>query len=98
MPLLVVFKVYDVRGDGYLTADELYEVLKTVVGKHLSDKHLMDIAEQTVTEADLDKDGKISFDEFCHVRRTVHIYIIANHLLFAGLFYSAANTPTRNQS
>lgn len=67
---LVVFRIYDVRNDGYITADELYEILKTMVGNHLTDKQLMEIAEQTVQEADLDKDGKISFDEFCQVRRT----------------------------
>ena len=58
------------RNDGYITTDEMYEVLKTMVGKHLTDKQLMDIAEQTVQEADLDNDGRISFDEFCQSCRS----------------------------
>jgi len=58
------FKVYDVNEDGFITQDELFSVLKLMVGKNLSDEQLQNIARTTLQRADKDKDGKISPEEF----------------------------------
>jgi hypothetical protein len=43
-------------------------VLKMLVGDNITEKDLNSIADQTIREADADKDGKISFKEFSVVR------------------------------
>src|SRR4051812_362838 len=48
---------------------ELFQVLKMMVGSNLNDVQLQQIVDKTILEADLDKDGKISFDEFVKVKR-----------------------------
>jgi len=39
-------------------------VLKMMVGSNLKDQQLQQIVDKTIMEADLDRDGKISFEEF----------------------------------
>lgn len=58
------FKVYDIDRDGYISNGELFIVLKMMVGSNLKDQQLQQIVDKTIMEADLDRDGKISFDEF----------------------------------
>lgn len=58
------FKVYDVDRDGYISNGELFIVLKMMVGNNLKDVQLQQIVDKTIMEADKDRDGKISFDEF----------------------------------
>lgn len=62
--LAFAFKVYDIDRDGYISNGELFIVLKMMVGSNLKDQQLQQIVDKTIMEADLDKDGKISFDEF----------------------------------
>lgn len=62
--LRFAFKVYDIDRDGYISNGELFIVLKMMVGSNLKDQQLQQIVDKTIMEADLDKDGKISFDEF----------------------------------
>lgn len=62
--LKFAFKVYDIDRDGYISNGELFIVLKMMVGSNLKDQQLQQIVDKTIMEADLDKDGKISFDEF----------------------------------
>lgn len=62
--LQFAFKVYDIDRDGYISNGELFIVLKMMVGNNLKDQQLQQIVDKTIMEADLDKDGKISFDEF----------------------------------
>ncbi|CAD6591647.1 MAG: Calcineurin subunit B [Alectoria sarmentosa] len=50
--LRFAFKVYDIDRDGYISNGELFIVLK------------MMIVDKTIMEADTDRDGKISFEEF----------------------------------
>jgi serine/threonine-protein phosphatase 2B regulatory subunit len=38
--------------------------LKMMVGNNLNDVQLQQIVDKTILEGDLDKDGKISFEEF----------------------------------
>jgi serine/threonine-protein phosphatase 2B regulatory subunit len=62
--LRFAFKVYDIDRDGYISNGELFIVLKMMVGSNLKDGQLQQIVDKTIMEADLDKDGKISFEEF----------------------------------
>lgn len=58
------FKVYDIDRDGYISNGELFIVLKMMVGSNLKDMQLQQIVDKTMMEADVDGDGRISFDEF----------------------------------
>ena len=62
--LRFAFKVYDIDRDGYISNGELFIVLKMMVGSNLKDMQLQQIVDKTIMEADLDGDGKISFEEF----------------------------------
>eukprot|EP01119_Soliformovum_irregulare_P011190 TRINITY_DN2788_c0_g1_i1.p1 TRINITY_DN2788_c0_g1~~TRINITY_DN2788_c0_g1_i1.p1 ORF type:complete len:119 (-),score=21.49 TRINITY_DN2788_c0_g1_i1:43-399(-) len=62
--LKFTFKVYDVKGDGFIDAEELSEVLKMMVGNHLTETQLQTIVEKTMSEADKDGDDLISQPEF----------------------------------
>ncbi|EDS45906.1 calmodulin [Culex quinquefasciatus] len=53
------FKVFDKNEDGFLTVEELSMVMKNF-GERLSDEELADLLE----EADVDKDGRINYEEF----------------------------------
>ncbi|KAJ3224263.1 Calcineurin subunit B, partial [Clydaea vesicula] len=63
--LKFAFKVYDIDRDGYISNGELFLVLKMMVGNNLRDSQLQQIVDKTMMEADLDLDGKVSFEEFC---------------------------------
>lgn len=65
--LRFAFKVYDIDRDGYISNGELFIVLKMMVGNNLKDQQLQQIVDKTIMEADLDGDGKISFEEFTHL-------------------------------
>jgi len=62
--LRFAFKVYDIDRDGFISNGELFIVLKMMVGSNLKDMQLQQIVDKTIMEADKDRDGKISFDEF----------------------------------
>ncbi|KAG0249048.1 hypothetical protein BG011_009629 [Mortierella polycephala] len=53
------FKVFDKDGNGYISAAELRHVL-TNLGERLSDQEV----DEMITEADVDGDGQINYDEF----------------------------------
>ena len=53
--------------DGFISNGELFLVLKMMVGNNLRDQQLQQIVDKTIMEADLDEDGKISFEEFMKV-------------------------------
>ncbi|XP_061163265.1 calcineurin subunit B type 1 [Saccostrea cucullata] len=65
--LRFAFKIYDMDKDGYISNGELFQVLKMMVGNNLKDTQLQQIVDKTITHADTDGDGKISFEEFCAV-------------------------------
>lgn len=68
--LRFAFRVYDIDGDGYISNGELFQVLKMMVGTNLNDVQLQQIVDKTIREADLDGDGKISFEEFARIINT----------------------------
>jgi serine/threonine-protein phosphatase 2B regulatory subunit len=51
-------------GDGYISNGELFQVLKMMVGDNLNEVQLQQIVDKTILEADIDRDGKISYEEF----------------------------------
>jgi serine/threonine-protein phosphatase 2B regulatory subunit len=59
--------VYDIDNDGFIGKMELFQILKMMVGSNLLDSQLQQIVDKTITEADRDGDGKITFDEFQEV-------------------------------
>jgi len=61
------FSMYDLDGDGNISMEELLAVLTMMVGANISKDQLVSIAERTLLEADTDKDGIISFEEFVRV-------------------------------
>mmetsp|Transcript_1570 Transcript_1570/g.4030 ORF Transcript_1570/g.4030 Transcript_1570/m.4030 type:complete len:181 (+) Transcript_1570:139-681(+) len=65
--LKMAFKIYDIDGDGFITNGELFTVLKMMVGDNLGDQQLQQVVDKTMIFADKDKDGKVSFEEFCEV-------------------------------
>ncbi|BFZ61398.1 Calcineurin subunit B [Saitoella coloradoensis] len=65
--LRFAFKVYDIDRDGYISNGELFIVLKMMVGANLKDNQLQQIVDKTIMEADKDKDGRISFEEFAQM-------------------------------
>eukprot|EP00771_Trimastix_marina_P002533 gnl/Trimastix_PCT/3668.p1 GENE.gnl/Trimastix_PCT/3668~~gnl/Trimastix_PCT/3668.p1 ORF type:complete len:193 (+),score=16.11 gnl/Trimastix_PCT/3668:78-656(+) len=65
--LKFAFRVYDVDGDGFVSGDDLFEILQMMVGNSLTPQQLGQIVEKTVQEADLDGDGKLAYEEFIKV-------------------------------
>jgi Ca2+-binding EF-hand superfamily protein len=62
--LWFAFRIYDIRGDGNITEEELMQVLMMLVGDNLSKDQLRTIVEKTMVEADQDDSGVITFEEF----------------------------------
>jgi serine/threonine-protein phosphatase 2B regulatory subunit len=57
----VAFKIYDIDRDGFISNEELFQVLKMMVGDNLKDLQIQQIVDKTIMYADKDKDGKISY-------------------------------------
>ena len=62
--LKFTFKLYDVDNDGYISNDDLFQVLKVMVGDNLNEKQLHQLVDRTIIKGDLDKDGKLNYEEF----------------------------------
>ena len=58
------FQIYDIDQDGFVNDSELFVILKMVVKGVLSDDQVQQIVEKVIEEADRDKDGKLSMEEF----------------------------------
>ncbi|XP_022904486.1 calcineurin B homologous protein 1 [Onthophagus taurus] len=63
--LKFAFKMYDLDNDDLISKDELLAILHMMVGENISEDQLTSIAERTISEADIDGDQMISFEEFC---------------------------------
>lgn len=62
--LRFTFKLYDVDGDGRVSNRDLFETLKIMVGDNLTAVQIQQIVDKTFIEADLDRDGFITFNDF----------------------------------
>ncbi|CAI5451781.1 unnamed protein product [Caenorhabditis angaria] len=71
--LLFAFKMYDLNKNDYITREEFKVILNSMVGANITSDQLDKIADRTIEEADADRDGKISFDEFCRAMEKTDI-------------------------
>lgn len=58
------FRVYDVDDDGYISRDDLVNIMRMLVGDHMEQDVMHAIISKVVTDADTDGDGRISRNEF----------------------------------
>jgi len=65
--LRFAFQIYDVDNDGFISNGELFNVLQMIIGNSFTDEQLQQVVDKTIIEADKDRDGKISYDEFCGI-------------------------------
>ncbi|CAL2045168.1 hypothetical protein CAEBREN_04845 [Caenorhabditis brenneri] len=71
--LLFAFKMYDLNKNDYITREEFKVILNSMVGANITSEQLDKIADRTIEEADADRDGKISFEEFCRAMEKTDI-------------------------
>ncbi|KAK2497698.1 hypothetical protein MC885_012308 [Smutsia gigantea] len=57
-----VFRVFDVDGNGYISVDELKQVMAKL-GEELS----QEVLEAMIHEADVDQDGQVNYEEFVRI-------------------------------
>ena len=88
------FKVYDIDRDGYISNGELFIVLKMMVGSNLKDQQLQQIVDKTIMEADLDKDGKISFEEFTKMVESTDISMSMTVGMLSGTILMSEGAPS----
>ena len=72
--LRFAFSIYDLDKDGYISNGELFQVLKMMVGDRLKDWQLQQLVDKTIILLDKDGDGKISFQEFSAVVRSLEVH------------------------
>ncbi|GIY23305.1 calcium and integrin-binding protein 1 [Caerostris darwini] len=62
------FCIYDFDGDGFLSKNDLKQLICSLTGgETLDEQDMEDIVEKAMEEADIDKDGMLSPGEFKHV-------------------------------
>jgi len=69
-----IFKIYDIDQDGFISNDELFIVLRLMIGDNLEETQLQQIVDKTIMQFDQDGDGKISYDEFCYAVGNLDVY------------------------
>jgi len=62
-----MFRIYDLDGDGFISNEELFTVLKMMTGDNLTDVQLQQIVNRTILYLDQNSDGKIGMQEFIKV-------------------------------
>ncbi|XP_052275929.1 calmodulin-like isoform X2 [Dreissena polymorpha] len=62
-----MFAIFDRDGDGFITHTEMKRALEET-GGHVADSEV----ESMIQEADTDKDGKVSFQEFAETMKNKH--------------------------
>ncbi|XP_076682792.1 calaxin-like [Andrena cerasifolii] len=62
------FKVYDLNNDGFITKDEIFALFKNCLmkqpGEEDPDEAVRDLSELALKKLDVDRDGKISFQDY----------------------------------
>ena len=66
--LSLSFRLYDGDEDGYIDKSELMKMLRAIMFDNmlfkLSDDHIRALVDSTFSEADMDGDGRISYEEY----------------------------------
>uniref|UniRef100_V9LEI6 Calcineurin B homologous protein 2 n=1 Tax=Callorhinchus milii TaxID=7868 RepID=V9LEI6_CALMI len=71
--LRFAFRLYDEDKDGKISREELFQVLRLMLGSQVSDDQLESITDRTIQEADTNGDQTISFEEFRKVLENVNV-------------------------
>ena len=71
--LRFLFNVYDRDKDNKINKNELLSVLKMLVGTHVSEEILNNLAERTVAEFNVNGENGITFEEFCETLRKIDL-------------------------
>lgn len=74
------FRIYDVDEDGFICADDLHKILRMLVGEHVSEATLCEVAAKVIADADTDGDGRISRQEFTQAMNVVNVANVARKL------------------
>lgn len=62
------FCIYDFDGDGFLSREDLKELIGRLTGdEKLDNRDIEDVIDKVMDEADIDRDGMLSAGEFKHV-------------------------------
>ena len=56
--------IYDLDNNGYISNGDLYNSIKMFVGDNLTEIQIQQLVDRTIIQADKDKDGMLSFEEF----------------------------------
>jgi serine/threonine-protein phosphatase 2B regulatory subunit len=80
------FSIYDMNCDGYISNGDLFNTLKLLVGENLNEVQIQQIVDRTIIEADVDKDGKLSYSEFCDYVKNMNV-----KQLFSMKFFEETN-------
>ncbi|CAH1102504.1 unnamed protein product [Psylliodes chrysocephalus] len=66
--ILYCFAVYDLNADGFLTKDEMFQLLRNCLIKHPQeedpDESVKDLVDIVIRKIDKDKDGKVSLEDY----------------------------------
>ena len=71
--LRFMFKIYDVDEDGFISPTDLSKVLRLMVGLNLTEQQLAQLVDRTIQKGDEDRDGRISYIEFCKMVKNLDI-------------------------
>lgn len=67
MFILAAFRLFDQEDKGYISKQDLFDVLSLMAGTRIKERSLWQIVEKTFAEADLTGNGKITVKEFSSV-------------------------------
>ncbi|CAO1395980.1 unnamed protein product [Diamesa tonsa] len=75
------FRVYDLNGDGFITRDEMFLLLRNCLIRNQNDEDpdegVKDLVEIALRKFDIDKDGKVSFLDFSSAVRNENLLLEA---------------------
>ena len=69
----LAFRIYDIDKDGFISENELFEVMKTMVGDNVKDEDLKEMVKSTIMDGDTTGDGKLTFNEFRTIMKDENI-------------------------
>ncbi|VDM40736.1 unnamed protein product [Toxocara canis] len=84
--LRFAFAMYDLNKNGYITRQEFKIILNMMIGSNITPEQLESITDRTITEGDYEKNGKISFKEFCRVSFFITYFKIKYRRFHAAKF------------
>ena len=68
------FHVYDVNNDGYISNADLFQILRISVGDSFNTTQAQQLTDNTIRKFDLDRDGKVGYEEFASYFRNAIRY------------------------